>query len=347
MRLLFLALPLFALPAATPAATPAAMPAATPAATPAAMPADDEAGVVFDRGEEVGFVIPPDEELDFEVILDVAVVGETGVGQFRLSAGVEEQRAGLGAARPGQPSGRRVGWIRGQAVGAALNYELDHMIEARILPQAWPRIIYRDTQRGSEHRKRELMYGVREDKPMSWARHDGHCGGCKREEHMLEGAWPFSGKHHCTRCKRAEHRLWRKPTLQEVPEGAVDMLSAIFLARELVRTGLDELSFPLLDKDTYWDVEMTRARTRNIETSAGTFRCVEVKLDPKLPKQKKEGRFRGLFGIHGSLSIWLHAGTGVPVEIGGTMPAGIMDVNVALRLSQFRGTPSGFEAVKE
>lgn len=339
MRSLLLALPLLASPATAPSAAP---PAAL--GTPSA---DDEAGVLFDRGEELGFVIPPDEELDFQVILDVAVVGETGIGQFRLSAGVEEQRAGLGAAQPGQLSGRRVGLIRGQAVGAALNYELDHLIEARVLPQAWPRVIYRDTQRGSENRKRELMYGMREDTPTSWARHDGHCGRCKREEHMLEGSWPFSSKHHCKGCKRAEHRVWRKPKLQEVPEGAVDMLSAIFLARELVRTGLDELSFPLLDRDTYWEVTMTRARTRNIETPAGTFRCVEVKLDPKLPKEKKEGRFRGLFGIHGSLSIWLHATTGVPVELGGTIPAGIMDVDVALRLSQFRGTPAGFEAVNE
>jgi hypothetical protein len=310
-------------------------------------PTDDTSALVFDRGDELGFVIPVDEELDFDVMLDVAVVGETGIGQFRLSAGVEQHRAGLGAAQPGKLSGKKVGWIRGQAMGAALNYELDHTIESRMLPQPWPRVIYRDTQKGSECRKREVMYGEREGKPMSWYRRDGHCGGCNRPEHQLQGLWPFSSEHHCKRCKRGEHRLWRRPTTQEVPASAVDMLSAIYLARALVQDGREQLEFSLLDKDTYWQVTMTRARTRNLETPAGTFRCVEVKLDPQLPAEKKEGRFRGLFGIHGTLSVWLHEGTGVPVEIGGTIPAGILDVGVALRLSRYRGTPEGFLPVQE
>lgn len=328
MRALLLALPLLASSSAAPAT-------------------DDPKGLVFDRGDELGFVIPVDEELDFEVILDVALVGETDIGQFRLSATVEEQRAGLGAAEPGKLSGKKVGWIRGQAVGAALNYELDHMIESRILPQPWPHVIYRDTQKGSEQRKREVLYGERDGKPMSWYRRDGHCGGCERPEHMLTGTWPFSSEHHCKRCKRGEHREWRSPTVQEVPAAAIDMLGAIHLARALVQDGRELVQFPLLDKDTYWDVTMTRARTHNIETPAGTFRCVEVKLDPQLPPEKNEGRFRGLFGIHGTLSIWLHEGTGVPVQIGGTIPAGILDLRVALKLSKYRGTPTEFGPVQE
>lgn len=299
-------------------------------------------GLLFDRGEDLSFVIPVAEELDFEVLVDLSLVGETGVGSFRLSAGVEEQRAGLGASQPGKKSGKRIGWIRGQALGVALNYKLDHTIEARILPQPWPRVIYRDTQVGSEHRRRELMFGMKGETPTSWFRRDGHCGGCQRPEHMLKGTWPFSTDRHCDGCKRAEHRHWRKPTLQEVPAASVDMLSAIHLARAMIEQDQETIDFPLLDKDTYWDVTMTRARRKNIKTDAGTFTCIEVKLDPKLPKDKKEGRFRGLFGIHGTLSIWLEENSGVPVEIGGTIPAGIMDVDVALRLKSHSGTPDTF-----
>jgi len=307
---------------------------------------DDPPGLFCDRGDALGFAIPVDEKLEYEVILDVAVVGETGIGEFSLSSGVELQRAGLGSANPGEASGKRVGWIRGHAVGSALNYDLDHMIETRILPQAWPHVIYRDTQRGSENRKRELMYGERDGQPSTWYRHDGHCGGCNREEHMLEGAWPFTSEHHCKRCRRGEHRVWRKPTIQEAPAGSLDMLSAIFLARSLVREGRDSVDFSLLDKKAYWVVKLTRAGRRIIETPAGSFECVEVKLDPELPPEKKEGRFRGLFGIHGSLSIWLHEASGVPVEIGGMLPVGILDLAMSIRLSRYHGTPEDFQPAK-
>ncbi len=312
-----------------------------------ALGVQDQGGLLFDRGDELSFVIPQDEELDYDVLLDLAIIGETGVGEFRMSAGVEEQRASLAAPQPGKASGKRIGWIRAQAVGAALNYKLDEVIETRILPQPWPHVIYRDTQTGSENHKRELMFGMRNGEPASWYRRDGHCGGCKRPEHMRDGAWPFSREHHCKGCRRAEHRVWLQPTVQSVPGDAVDMMSAIHLARAMVQQGRPELHFPLLDKDTYWEVTMTRARTRDIKTPAGTFHCVEIKLDPKLPEKKKEGRFRGLFGIHGSLSIWLEAATGVPVEIGGKIPVGIMDVGVSLRLSKYRGTPQGFAPVNE
>lgn len=310
-------------------------------------PVVDDSRPLFDRGDELGFDVPLDEELDFVVLLDMAVVGETSVGSFRLSAGVEEHRAGLAASEPGKSSGKRIGWIRGQAGGTALNYTLDHTIEARIMPQSWPHVIYRDTQRGSENRRREIMYGERGGKPTSWYRADTHCKACERPEHQLEGTWPFSADHHCKKCKRGEHRLWRRPTTQEVPAGAVDMLSAIHLARAMVKEGRKRVEFPLLAKDSYWDVTMTMARSADIKTPAGTFHCVEVKLDPQLPKHKKEGRFKGLFGIHGTLSFWLEKDTGVPIEISGEIPAGPFTVDIALRLEHFRGTPESFAPIKE
>jgi hypothetical protein len=60
-----------------------------------------------------------------------------------------------------------------------------------------------------------------------------------------------------------------------------------------------------------------------------------------LPSGKSE-KFKGLFGIHGSLSIWLEKETGVPVSIEGILPAGPLNVGINLRLKGFRGTPEGF-----
>lgn len=300
-------------------------------------------GLVVERGDELAYTIPDAESLTFAVVVDIAVLGETGLGNFELSAGTEEHRTGLAASEPGAATGARVGWIRGHAAGSYVNYQLDHVIEVRVLPQDWPRVIYRNTQRGSENRRRELMYGTRDGKLVSWYRSDRHCKGCSRPEHFLEGTWPFSSDHHCKKCRRAEHRVWKKPELQDVPEHSVDMMSAIHLARAMVRAGLQEVRFPMLDKDRYWNVVITRGERKRIDAPAGTFACREVKLDPHLPPDsEEEERFEGLFGIHGTLSIWLHEETGVPVLIEGVVPAGPLDVDVSLSLKEYRGTPENF-----
>ncbi len=299
-------------------------------------------GLVVERGRELGFTLPVDEMLEFEVSVDLALVGETRVGTFGLSAGTDLFRAGLASADPAG-SKKKVGWIRGHASGGYLNYHVDHVIEARILPQVWPRVIYRDTQTGSENRKRELMYGRREGKAMSWYRSDRHCKGCERPEHMMEGTWPFSSDHHCKKCKRAEHRIWRRPEMQESPEAGVDMLSAIHLARTMVREGHRGMAFPLLDKRTWWDVTLTLAKRRDVETPAGVFHCREVKLDPKRADGDEDTRFRGLFGIHGSLSFWMEERTGVPVKIEGVVPAGPFELDVELLLEKYSGVPQEFE----
>ena len=272
----------------------------------------EDGGVLVDRGEALGFRIPDDEVLDFDVMVDVGVLGTTGMGSFQLSAGTEPFRRGLASDQPGE-DGSRIGWIRGRAMGNYLNYRLDHVIEARVLPQQWPRAIYRDTQTGTENRRRELMYGVRDGAAASWYRSDRHCKKCDRPEHFVEGTWPFSADHHCEKCRRAEHRVWKKPETNPIPAGAVDMLSAVHLARSMVLSDLDELDFPLLDKDEWWKVTLRRGEVDDIGTSAGKYRCVAIKLDPVVPEGEDEAKFEGLFGIHGTLSIWLHGETGVPV----------------------------------
>lgn len=299
---------------------------------------------VFERGVAPSLVVPDGEVLDYQVQVDIAVLGSTGLGSFQLSSGTEEFRRGIGE-QAGPPT--RMAWVRGRAMGSYLNYTLDHVIESRMLPQDWPRVIHRDTQSGTENRKHEVMYGTRDGQPMSWYRADRHCKGCESPEHMLEGSWPFSKDHHCKDCDRPEHRVWRKPTTQEIPPGAVDMLSAIHVARAMVREGMRELAFPVLDRDEYWQVTLQRDERREIETLAGAFDCCSIKLTPVAADGKDSERFKGLFGIHGSLSIWLEAASGVPVMIQGTVPLGPFEVDVALVLKQYEGTPKAFRPVEE
>jgi len=302
--------------------------------------------LLVERGSELGFTIPQDEALFFEVLVDIPLVGETGLGEFKLRSGTEPYKASLfGAGEGGGDQAPRVGWAKATASGSCLNYTLKHEIRLRILPQEWPRVIYRDNQAGTENRRRELMYGIRAGKPSSLYRRDGHCQdvNCKLPEHRVQETW-LKDEHHCGNCKRADHRDWRKPSVQEIPAGGVDMLSAIYLARSMVGSGLQEAKFPMLDKNRWWDVTLTLGQEKRLVTEAGTFDCRAVKLTPILPSGKQE-KFKGLFGIHGSLSIWLEKSTGVPISIQGILPAGPLDVGIDLRLKRFRGTPEGFASI--
>ncbi|MEZ5976476.1 MAG: DUF3108 domain-containing protein, partial [Planctomycetota bacterium] len=260
---------------------------------------------------------------------------------------VEEYRSGL--PRPGESveaSKKLKGYIRAQASGGYLGYDLEHLIDARILPQEWPQVIVHDYQAGTENRRREVMYGTRNGKPMSWYRRDRHCQFCERREHFVQN--PFSDEHHCSGCKRGEHRDWDTPKMQPIPAGGLDMISAIFMAREMVRAGTERLDFPLIDKDGWWDLTMSLGERAEIEVPAGKFACRAVKLDPRTPEGKEDMKdFKGLFGIHGTLSVWLHEATGVPVKIEGMVPVGPLDLDVEIQLESFEDTPEAFAPIAQ
>ena len=291
-------------------------------------------------------VIPQKERLAFYVQVDLAIVGKIRAGSFVITSRVEPFRTGL--PRPGEkadPDAKKQGYIQAKAAGGAAGYKLDHLIDARILPQEWPRVQVRDYQSGTENRRREVKYGSRNGEPMSWYRRDSHCDGCERHEHFVKAI--IGRKKHCNGCKRGQHRDWDAPKVQAIPAGALDMISAIFLARELVRTETERVEFPLLDKYTWWDLVMVLGEKADVTVPAGTFACRAVKLDPKTPPNGEKGKeFKGLFGIHGTLSIWLHETTGVPVMIEGIVPLGPLDLDVAIQLAEFQDTPEGFAPVE-
>mgnify|MGYP003631987765 FL=1 len=306
---------------------------------------DQQSGLWIDRGETRRPLFVPDAEtLNFSVQLSVESLIDADVGTFVLSSGTEPFRRGL--PKPGESAdeGERAAWIKAVGDGGALGYSVDQTIETRLLPQAWPRGIYRDTLAGSSHKKRELMYGDKQGELQSWYRSNHHCHGCDRKEHFVEASL-FSSEGHCNGCSRGEHRIWLKPITQKIPEGAIDMLSAVFLARAMVRSEIDELQFPMLQKQLWWDVTLARGDVRDMKVPAGVFTCRQIKMSPTVPKGvDNTDKFKGLFGIHGTLSLWVHEVTGVPVVVEGIVPIGPLDFDVSIELSSFSGTPKDFAA---
>ena len=301
-------------------------------------------GLLIERGEETPFVIPESESLEYDVILDLGVLGEPKVGTFTLDSGVVD--VGPALPMPGREAveGRK-GYIRGHAVGEYKLYTLDHTIEAVHYPQPWPNVEYRDVQTGSENRQRVLRYGVRDGKPQSEYIGDHHCGGCDRKEHFVEGGW-FSRDKHCKKCKRARHRVWSPARISDIPARSLDMLSSVMVARTMVREGGESLEIPMLDRSKRWDVTLRNGEVKTITTPAGRFNCRRIKLIALPPKGSGQTeKFKGLFGINGTLNIWLEEHTGVMVMLEGVVPLGIMDLDVHLELTRYRGTPTDFVKV--
>lgn len=305
-----------------------------------------EESLLIDRGEgQLPLRIPAAEELEFRVLVDLGI-GDVNVGTVTLSSGMEPYRAGL--PMPGAKVGeeQQSGWLKSNARGGHLGYELDHELKTTFQPVDFPRIFHRDTQTGSENRKREIKIGERGGKSESTYQDDGHCQGCERPEHIVSSTLPWGKDHHCKKCKRAEHRVWTEIETREVPANTVDMLGAIYLSRTLLVEGLESTTVPMLDKTRLWNVTLRPGGTKALNTKAGRFECIEILLETALPEGEDPGDrgFSGIFGIRGEIHIWAEALTGVPVMIEGEVPVGgLFTLDVQVELTEHRGTPAAFQ----
>ncbi len=279
----------------------------------------------LERGENrQSILVPRDEELVYDVHVGWGIIG-AALGTVTMSSGVERYRPNLLLPQPGDKEAgeRYTCWMKAHAYGKHLLYTMDATLESRIQPQEWPRVVYRSTQSGSENRRRELLVGKKKD-----------------------GIWA-SYRKDTSRGAPSGTRIWREPVEKEVPEDAVDMISAVYLARTAIADGLSEVRFPLIDKLDLWNMTIKRGEASIQETPLGKFRVVQVLIDPKpfvgedVDEERVE-RFEGLFGLQGQVGIWMHEGTGVPVRIQGILPVGVLELEVDITLTKYKGTPEAF-----
>lgn len=291
----------------------------------APQPSANKGPLRLERGEDrQGILVPRDEELVYDVHVGWGIIG-AALGTVTMSSGVERYRPNLLLPQPGdKESGERYTcWMKAHAYGKHLLYTMDATLESRIQPQEWPRVVYRSTQSGSENRRRELLIGKKQD-----------------------GIWA-SYRKDTSRGAPSGTRIWREPVEKEVPADAVDMISAVYLARTAIAEGIAEVKFPLIDKLELWDMTIKRGEASIHETPLGKFRVVQVLIEPKpfagedVDEESVE-RFEGLFGLQGQVGIWMHEGTGVPVHIQGILPVGMLELEVDITLTEYKGTPEAF-----
>ena len=279
---------------------------------------------VVERGENLAVLrLQRAEELVYRVLIDIGPINAT-VGTVTLRTSVEPfKQSVLLLGNDASDGGLETGCLSAHAEGSYAWYTLDTTIETRIFPQAWPHVAHRYESGGSERRRREVLLGIVDGEPTSSYRKD-------TEKNAPAGT-----------------RIWRRPRFRQVPDGAVDMLSALYLARTLVAERMQALEFPLIDKDELWLMRATLGREKKLRTEAGEFDVVEVRLEPKVypgeeADEEHQERFEGLFGLHGSIDLWVDRSTGVPVKIQGDLPLGPITIGIDVELTSYRGTPQGF-----
>ncbi len=297
-------------------------------------PAQDEPAaddtLTIDWGKsEYALVLPRGEHLRYRVRVGLGIV-EAPVGNVTMSAGVEPYRESvlLLGTNGGGETKRETAWMRVHARGDYKLYSMDATIESRVHPVEWPWIVYNYKQEGSKNRRRENSIGWKDGRSYLRYRRDTH-----------HGAPPGT-------------RIWKDPRDRELSVEPLDMLTAVYYARTMIREDLDSMVFPIADKLDLWEIRLRRGEVSVQETAAGRFETVKILLEPRpYPGEvtddtsEKEKTFEGLFGIHGSIELWVDRKTGVPVRVTGDIPIGLIDLAVDVVLKSYSGTPKGFRPV--
>ncbi|HVS20172.1 MAG TPA: hypothetical protein VMT18_16330, partial [Planctomycetota bacterium] len=197
---------------------------------------------VFDRGAgNLPVAVARDEELTMNVRVRLGIAGSPRLGTVTMTSRVVPHRGSVMVRDAETETGLERAELIAFAKGGNALYHLEEERRTLLLPQAWPHIRHTSVQTGTESRKREQDIGWGEDGYHTRFRGDHHCGGCELRQHFVEPTWAWQDPRHCRKCKRAEHRVWREWQDRPVPEGTLDMVTAVTLGRSMLLLGESEL----------------------------------------------------------------------------------------------------------
>lgn len=292
--------------------------------------------------------LPADETLHYAVEVSFGPLQDVDVGLVILRAARapaptgETKESSAPAAEPAAPTLRELGSLEGVAKGSVLGHELIHTTRVRWMDGERPRVDLLEERRGSKNSTRSLVISKKDGQWEAAYQKDRHCRGCKDRAHFVEGFLPWSDPAHCDGCDSLDHRVWGKKIYFGVPADTVDILSAIYVARQFLASRAPTARLTILQSDDLWGVQLSRGERREIETPAGKFACVKVLISPALAqgngiKGDAAKRFEALFGLHGNITIWADARSGIPIRIEGEAPVGPFDVSVCASLIRREG----------
>lgn len=237
--------------------------------------------------------------------------------------------------------------LKARARGARLGYILDNRLTTVLDHQGLP-ILHRNEQQGTERRHKKIEFsngGAR------FARLK-HCNssGCENSKHMIDavnfvGFIPWGTKAvHCEEesCTHRDHYAWQYQKDHQFEGPYFDLLSAVFVARGLeFEVGDDPQTIAVVSDNELWLVDVFAQKSEVLKVKAGEFDSLCLVLEPRpAPGSDGKARFEGLFGLKGSLRIWVEKNTGRPVLIEGDLPFAFLDFKARIELSKIQELPS-------
>lgn len=229
--------------------------------------------------------------------------------------------------------------LHARGKGDRFGYTIDQQITSRLDRSSGQPIAYTNVQRGSEHHTKQLDF--KEDK-ITYSRRE-HCRDpkCKDKNHEVAEVewkgpipWGTRSKHCGDRdCGTAAHELWVTKKVHEVDEPYVDLLTSIYVARtaSFPEDG-SPMIIPAVNDDHRWLVEVRQMQQKELTVSEGTYDAIELSLTPLASDGDAKKRFKGLFGIHGTLRVWIDSVTRKPLLIQGTLPISVLDLKARIEL---------------
>ena len=229
--------------------------------------------------------------------------------------------------------------LHARGKGDRFGYTIDQQITSRLDRSSGHPIAYTNVQRGTEHHTKQLDF---EEGKITYSRRE-HCRDpeCKDKNHDVAEVewkgpipWGTRSKHCGDRdCGTAAHELWVTKKVHEVDEPYVDLLTSIYVARtaSFPEDG-SPMIIPAVNDDHRWLVEVRQMQQKELTVSEGTYDAIELSLTPLASDGDSKKRFKGLFGIHGTLRVWIDSVTRKPLLIQGTLPISVLDLKARIEL---------------
>ena len=241
--------------------------------------------------------------------------------------------------------------LRARARGARLGYILDNRLTTVLDADGLP-ILHRNEQQGTERRHKKIEFS---EGGARFARLK-HCNSsdCENSKHMVDavdfvGFIPWGTKEvHCEEksCTHRDHYAWQYQKDHKFEGPYFDLLSAVFVARGLdFEVGDKPQTIAVVSDKELWLVDVYAQKAEKLKVKAGEFDALCLVLEPRpAPGSNGKERFEGLFGLKGSLRIWVEKTTGRPVLIEGDLPFAFLDFKARIELSKIQELPSAMIA---
>ncbi|MBN1418526.1 MAG: DUF3108 domain-containing protein [Planctomycetes bacterium] len=239
--------------------------------------------------------------------------------------------------------------LAAEAEGGKLGYTLEATTVTLLeMPSGRP-IVSTFEQRGSENREKRFLFRPGHVFYLK----KKHCKdpNCGDPNHMVDkvhwagGVVPWGTERvHCPGCDNPAHFVWTQREHFTVKDAYMDPLACIYAARGVpFEVGGAKAVFPIVQDHDLWSVEVRAVGREAKEVDAGTFACLQVSVEPKPASEGAEikDEFQGVFGIQGSIQIWIDERTRIPVLVRGSIPFAFMTLHAEVILKEIRSRPAG------